>query len=271
MVKKIGLFTIFFILILLAAVFSRPSQADSFKEILYSSPEENIGEEIASKGGWKLIEFWHSSAGYWKATTDTRHGLKEIVIKDSEAKDGIWARPEFLMEKIYENDFVLEYKIWHPEEVLDAIAAGATITPVLRIDTEVLHNPELIIMPTELFNFEPLPSGLSSDLPEKPEYSLYDGHMEIRALPKLNCHRGSLKDEINFYPHRIPLPKPSFGSLSYAMYHHEGGLAGVAYPPDPFYGDIHTLPYHGIADINEKRYVDGRRSSGCYQGGQPGR
>jgi hypothetical protein len=69
----------------------------------------------------------------------TGSGKKELVIRDNEADDGAWTDPDFLTKKIYNNSFVLEYKVWHPQEVLNALAAGAKITPVMSIDTGILN------------------------------------------------------------------------------------------------------------------------------------
>ena len=101
MVKKILLF-VMIILFLPFLIHSKPVQADSFRELFIDSPPENSGKLIASKGGWKLIEFWHYSGGYWKATTDTGDELKELVIYDNEAKEGAWDDVDFLAKKIYD-------------------------------------------------------------------------------------------------------------------------------------------------------------------------
>ena len=160
--------------------------------------------------------------------------MKEVFIYDKEARqDG--SDPEFLKEKIYQNEFVLEYKIYHPQEVLDALSAGATITPVMNIETETLKYSDEHTVPTNFFNFEPLPSDFSQALPEKPECEIYDNYLVIRALPKLNCLVGtSLQRELlQFsYPHPIPIVQTGFGSLGYAMYYKNGNNAGVAYSPD---------------------------------------
>ena len=87
MVKR----TVFLLVIVLLAIpffhaFSQSSsQSGSFSEMVIGSPAEDVGEHIAKRGGWQLIEFWHYSGGYWKAATKTESGLKEICIYDSEA------------------------------------------------------------------------------------------------------------------------------------------------------------------------------------------
>ena len=248
MVKR----TLFMLLIVLSAIpffcaFSQSSsQSGSFNELVIGSPAEDVGEHIAKRGGWQLIEFWHYSGGYWKATTRTGNGTKEIIIYDKEAKDGRWSRPSFLLEKIYQNEFVLEYKIYHPQEVLDALSAGATITPVMNIETETLKYSDEHTVPTNFFNFEPLPSDFSQALPEKPECEAFDSYLIIRTLPKLNCFGDvTLRDLLYFkesnYPYPIPIVQTGFGSLGYAMYYHDANRAGVAYSPDPIYGDRYTL------------------------------
>jgi hypothetical protein len=55
---------------------------------------------------------------------------------------------------------------------------------------------------------------------------------------------------LNFItPHKIHLVRPGFGSISYALYHHNGFKTGVGYSPDPFYGDMNTIEYNIIQDI----------------------
>lgn len=220
------------------------SNIGSFKEMVIGSPSDNVGEIIATKGEWKLIEFWHYSGGYWKATTITDNGIKEVVIYDKEAKDGRWAKISFLQEKIYKNNFVLEYKIEHPQKVLDALATGAIITPVMNIDTGTLNYSDDYTIPANFFNF--------AGLPKKPKCEVYENYIVIRVLPNLYCEVGkTIQDElVFFYPYPIPIVKTGFGSLAYSMYHHNGSKAGVAYSPDPFYGDRNTLQYSYIADIN---------------------
>ena len=51
-----------------------------------------------------------------------------MTILDKEADNWMWTDINFLTEKIYQNNFALEYKIYHPQEVLNALAAGASIT-----------------------------------------------------------------------------------------------------------------------------------------------
>ena len=229
---------------------SESSEAGSFNDPVIGSPPDDAGKLIATRGGWKTIEFWHYSGGYWKATTVTDNGKKEITIYDKEAKGGLWADINFLAEKIYQNEFVLEYKIYHPQEVLDALAAGATITPVMNIATETLKYSDGYTILKNFFNFEQLSPIMPSGLPEKSECKIYDNYVVIKALPKLNCQPVTLKDIIYFYPHRIPLVQTGFGSLAYAMYYHNGNEAGVAYSPDPYYGERLTLPFHIIQDIS---------------------
>ena len=79
MVKRVIFLLIF---VVLAAVVILNSHADggSFKEISIGSPPSDAGKWIAKGGGFKLIEFWHSSGGYWKATMVTDSGKKEIII-----------------------------------------------------------------------------------------------------------------------------------------------------------------------------------------------
>lgn len=233
-------------------IFSQASGVDSFNDPIIGSPPDNIGKLISTRGGWKLIEFWHYSGGYWKATTITDDGIKEIVIYDREAKGGIWTDINFLMEKIYSNMFVLEYKIYHPKEVLDALAIGASITPVMSIDTGTLKYSDEKTILSNFFNFEKLQTNLPTNLPDKPEIKIYDNYLIIRALPNLNCIRNkTIQDKLEFfYPHPIPLVQAGFGSLGYAMYHHDGSIAGEAYSPDPAYGDRHTIPFYGIQDIS---------------------
>lgn len=253
MVKKtLYLLMILAFILSVFCTFLQPSSASTFKELIIGSPPFDAGELIATKGGWKLIEFWHYSGGYWKATTVTESGTKEIVIHDNEDEAGRWTKINFLKEKIYKNKFVLEYKIYHPQEVLEALAAGATITPVMNMDTGTLKYSDENTVPTKFFSFESLPPDLSSDLPEKPEYAIYDNHLIIRALPNLNCVRDlTIQDKLDFYyPHPIPIVQTGFGSLGYAMFYHNGSKAGDAYSPDPAYGDRNTIPFHGIKDIS---------------------
>ena len=113
-------------------------------------------------------------------------------------------RYHFSCRKIYQNEFVLEYKIDHPQEVLDALAAGATITPVMNIATETLKYSDGYTILKNFFNFEQLSPIMPSGLPEKSECKIYDNYVVIKALPKLNCQPVTLKDIIYFYPHRIP-------------------------------------------------------------------
>jgi hypothetical protein len=257
MVKKLAIFILFLLAIIYISYPPKAVIASSFNEITICIPPNDAGMLIASKGGFKMIEFWHYSGGYWKATTVTESGAKEIIIWDNEAEDGAWEDPDFLLEKIYQNEFILEYKIWHPQEVLDALTSGAKITPVMSIDTGTLNYSDEYTIPTMFFNFEPLPSGLPTELPEKPECALFNNNILVRALPKLNFTKDTLIDELQFhYPRRIHLIQPGFGSLSYAMYHHDGSHTGVGYSPDPFYKDMHTIPYIKIQDI-QGRLVPG--------------
>jgi len=250
--KSVYLLFVSLLILLFFCTLFHQSKANTFKEVIIGSPPENASKKIASKGGWKLIEFWHYSGGYWKATTITDGGIKEIVISDKDAKDGNWNDINFLADKIYQNKFILEYKIYHPQEVLDALGAGATITPVMNIDTDKIMYSDEHINLSNFFNFEPLPPELPSDLPEKPIYIMHDSYITIRVLPRLCCEIDStLRSKLDFdYPYRISIPKTGFGSLGYAMYHHNGSVAGEAYSPDPSYGDRYTLPFHGIKDIS---------------------
>jgi hypothetical protein len=253
MVKKM---LILILLILLAITviiqyLKQPSQADSFKKLIIGMPPVDAGEHIATVGGWNLIEFWHYSGGYWKATTKTSTGLKELIIYDSEATSKNWTTPSFLMQKIYENGFFLEYTIEHPEAVTNVINDGKTVTPVLNIDSETIRHSGSDIIPENFFNYDPLPEGLPPDLPEKPEFILNDKNIIIRALPKLNCQNISLKEKIIFYPHRIPLVRPGFGSLSYSLFNRKDAVnRGVGYPPDPYYYDRRTIDYDYIENID---------------------
>ena len=252
MVKKTLLFLILLSVIVIFPYLKQAAQADSFKELPTGTVPEDAGEHIATAGGWNLIEFWHYSGGYWKATTRTSSGLNEIIIYDSEATAKNWTTQSFLMNKIYENRFVLEYTIDHPEVVIDAINDGKTVTPVLNIDGETIRHSGSDIIIENFFNYDPLPEGLPSDLPEKPEYILTDEKTTIRALPKLNCTDIVFPNKLHFpYPHRIPLVRPGFGSLSYSLFNRESAVnRGVGYPPDPFYYDRRTIEYEYIKDID---------------------
>ena len=160
-------------------------------------------------------------------------------------------KASFLKQKIYENSFVLEYTKDHPEVVIDAINDGKTVTPVMNIDGETIRHSGSDITPENFFNYDQIPEGLPSNLIEKPEYILNDENIIFRVLPKLNCQNTSLKDILVFYPHRIPLVRPGFGSLSYSLFNREDGVnRGVGYPPDPFYNDRRTIDYDQIADID---------------------
>ena len=62
MVKRlIPIWIIFFLLINLLSI--KPIHAESFNEIILDLPNEDIGEFITTRGGYKLIEFWHFSGG----------------------------------------------------------------------------------------------------------------------------------------------------------------------------------------------------------------
>ncbi len=174
MVKKLAIFILFLLAIVYIGYPPKPVIASSFKEITIGVPPNDAGKLIASKGGFKMIEFWHYSGGYWKATTVTESGAKEIIIWDNEAENGAWADSDFLLERIYQNKFILEYKIWHPREVLNALTSGIEITPVISIDTGTLNYSDEYTILTRFFNFEPLPSNLPTNLPEKPECTLFD-------------------------------------------------------------------------------------------------
>ncbi|NLY19447.1 MAG: hypothetical protein GX045_11090 [Clostridiaceae bacterium] len=80
--------------------------ASSYEEIIINNPPEDVGELVASRGGFQIIEFWHSSSGKWTATLITGSGKKELVIRDNEADDGIWTRSSFLEKKVHQNNFV---------------------------------------------------------------------------------------------------------------------------------------------------------------------
>lgn len=256
MVKK--LVFLFFILIPLFFFFHTSSHSTQstekgvFKELVIGSVPEDAGEYITKRGGWQLIEFWHYSGGYWKAATYTGNDIMELVIYDKEAKDGRWTQISFLTQKLYTNKFILEYKIYHPKEVLDALAAGATVTPVMNIDTETLKYSDQDTVISKFFNFDPLPYELTANLPEKPVCEIYEDYLIIRALPRLNClNNTSLQKKLSFpYPYSIPIVQTGFGSLGYSMYYHNGVNAGVAYSPDPFYAGRNTLPFHIIQDIS---------------------
>ncbi|NLM28595.1 MAG: hypothetical protein GX211_10565, partial [Clostridiaceae bacterium] len=251
MVKKTLTLLTLLVVIVIIPYLKQSTQADSFKELPTGTVPEGAGEHIATVGGWNLIEFWHYSGAYWKATTRTSTGLKEIIISDSETTENNWTKSTFLMNKIYENGFVLEYTIDHPEAVIDAINDGKTVTPVINIDSETIRHSGSDLVLENFFNFDPLPEGLPSELPEKPQYILSDDNIIIRALPKLNCQNISLKEKVIFYPHRIPLVRKGFGSLSYSLFNRENAVnRGVGYPPDPFYYDRRTVDYDQIENID---------------------
>ncbi|MFY9441484.1 MAG: DUF5704 domain-containing protein [Tepidanaerobacteraceae bacterium] len=135
------------------------------------------------------------------------------------------------------------------------MAAGASITPVMNIDTGTLRYSDEYTIPTNFFNFEQLPAGSPSDLPKKIECNIYDYYLIVRALPKLNCFEDvTLRDLLYFkesnYPYPIPIVQTGFGSLGYAMYYKNGKNAGVAYSPDNFYGDRNNIQYADIKDID---------------------
>ncbi|ANX00190.1 hypothetical protein CSTERLE_00560 [Thermoclostridium stercorarium subsp. leptospartum DSM 9219] len=239
---------------------SHEAEAGYFKDLVIGEKPDDAGMYITSRGGWRLIEFWHYSGGYWKATISTDgNDFKELIIKDNEAENGRWTDVNFLTKKIYENKFILEYKIYHPKEVLDALTSGAIITPVMNIDTETLKYFDEYTIPSKFFNFLKLPIKLSNDLPEKPECKIYNEYLIVRALPRLNCIENTyIQKNLNFYyPYDIPLIQTGFGSLGYAMFYNNkaekpGTKAGVAYSPDPFYGSRYTIPFHMIEDISGK-------------------
>jgi len=252
MVKKTLILLILLAVIVIVPYLKQYAQAESFKELPTATVPEGAGENIATVGGWNLIEFWHYSGGYWKATTRTSTGLKELIIYDYEATPKNWAMPSFLMQKIYENGFVLEYTIDHPEAVINAINDGKTVTPVMNIDSETIRHSGGDIIPGYFFNYDSLPQGLPSNLPEKPEYLLTDKNIIIRALPILNCTDTVFPNMLDFpYPHKIPLVRSGFGSLSYSLFECESGVnRGVGYPPDPFYYDWRTIEYDQIENID---------------------
>ena len=235
MVKRL-IFILFFIVLVAVALFNSHAEGGSFKEIAIGSPSSDAGKWIAKGGGFKLIEFWHSSGGYWKATMVTESGKKEIIISDIETEERAWTDTDILKKKIYESNFVLEYKIPHPEEVITALSKGATITPVLNICKETIYcSGDDNITIDKFFNFGPLPDGNQDDLPEKPEFVIEKDYILIRALPQLKCYDYTFSEKVTFYPHRLPMIEPSCGSHSYAMFHHKGVHTCVGYSPDPFY------------------------------------
>ena len=188
MVKKklVLILLILLAVILLIPYLKQSAQAESFKELPTGTVSVGAGEKFATVGGWNLIEFWHYSGGYWKATTRTSNGLKELIIYDYEVINDVWVDPNILMQKIYENGFVLEYIIEHPANVVNAINEGKTVTPVLNIDSETIRHSSRDIICENFFNYGQLMEGLSLDLPKIPEYLLTDGNIIIRALPVLN-------------------------------------------------------------------------------------
>jgi hypothetical protein len=95
MVKKALILMILLAVIVIIPYLKQSAQAESFKELPTGTVPEGAGEKIATVGGWNLIEFWHYSGGYWKATTKTSTGLKEIIIYDSEATSKNWTTPSF--------------------------------------------------------------------------------------------------------------------------------------------------------------------------------
>ena len=168
MVKRVV--TIAFALVIatfLSLYLLKPTQAESntSPEIVIGTLPENAGIYIATKGGWKLIEFWHSSGGYWKATSVTDNGRKDLIISDKEAKDGVWTDVDFLAEKIYQAGFYLEYKIWHPQEVLNAISKGAKITPVVNVDNYTMNSTRNMRIDEIFYSGRP-PYEANSSMPE---------------------------------------------------------------------------------------------------------
>jgi hypothetical protein len=55
--------------------------ASSYKEIIISDPPEDAGEHIASKSGFQIIEFWHSSSGKMDCDIDYRKWQERISNK----------------------------------------------------------------------------------------------------------------------------------------------------------------------------------------------
>jgi hypothetical protein len=81
--------------------------------------------------------------------------------------DGAWTDPDFLTKKIYNNSFVLEYKVWHPQDgYLMHWQQEAKITPVMSIYTGILNLTDEekdsgLYVPTKFFNFEPFIRGFT--------------------------------------------------------------------------------------------------------------
>ena len=73
MVKRV-IVLLFFVVLVAVAISNAKAGGGSFREIDISSPPCDAGKWIAKGGGFKLIEFWHSSGGYWNATMVTDSG-----------------------------------------------------------------------------------------------------------------------------------------------------------------------------------------------------
>ena len=71
MVKR-TVFLLLIILLILPFYFSvsESSEAGSFNDLVIGSPPDDAGKLIATRGGWKTIEFWHYSGGYCHNVTD---------------------------------------------------------------------------------------------------------------------------------------------------------------------------------------------------------
>ncbi len=251
MVKRV-LITLFFITLVIVVLLSSHSDGGSYKEIVIGSPPDGAGDKIATAGGYKLIEFWHSSGGYWKATMNTDSGKKEIIISDEETNKQAWKDADILREKIYQSKFILEYNIPHPQEVINALSEGATITPVFNICKNTIYcaeNNNITI--DKFFNLEPVLEPNQTDLPKKPEYMIGSDCIVIRALPQLSCDRETFNQTVLFYPHKLPVVEASCGSHSYAMFHYDGTHTGIGYSPDPFYAGqgIKTIEYTDIKNL----------------------
>ena len=95
---------------------------------------------------------------------------------------------------------------------------------MLNIDSETIRHSGSDMIIDNFFNYDPLPQGLTLRSSRKPQYILSDENIIIRALPKLNCQNVSLKDKVDFYPHRIPLVRSGFGSLSYSLFNRENAV-----------------------------------------------
>ncbi|MBP7176553.1 MAG: thrombospondin type 3 repeat-containing protein, partial [Thermoclostridium sp.] len=251
MVKRV-IFLLVFVVLATVAILNSHADGGSFKEIAIGSPPSDAGIWIAKGGGFKLIEFWHSSGGYWKATMVTDSGKKEIIISDIETEEQAWTDTDILKKKIYENKFILEYKVPHPTEVVEALSKGAEITPVLNICKETIYcSGDDSVTIDKFFSFGALPDDNIPGLPEKPDFIIEKDHILVRALPQLSCSDRTFNKDVPFYPHKLPMIEPSCGSHSYAMFHHNGVHTGISYSPDAFYAGqgIKTIKYLDIVNL----------------------